>query len=241
MTSVCPSAGRDLKLVAHVASVPENIPLRDCRFTDRPYIPAYGTDSEPFTFQLIYDRALLSVHQAIGIPPTSPSFGKVAFRESARRNIYAPSARLYYEIHRIAVSMESSDSKPSASAPPPGTTSAQPQAVARPLSPPTSESASKTEPKVSTSQDAPRLSTPPFSPSSQTPILQNEQEEFEGNVDVNNDIPSQEDLQKVGDLLVLDAEGKSRPFKELHNAPHVAPRQLIIFIRHFFCGVSVTI
>jgi len=35
VTSVCASAGRDLKLVAHVANVPENDPLRDSRFTDR--------------------------------------------------------------------------------------------------------------------------------------------------------------------------------------------------------------
>jgi hypothetical protein len=81
--------------------------------------------------------------------------------------------------------------------------------------------------------------TPPFSPSSQTPVLQQEQEEFEGTLDVTHDIPTSKDLQKVGDLLVLDAQGKSRPFKELYEAPLVAPRQLIIFIRHFFCGVSI--
>lgn len=57
-------------------------------------------------------------------------------------------------------------------------------------------------------------------------------------VDVNNELPTEKDLARVGDLLVLDAKGQSRPFKELYNAPHVAPRQLIIFIRHFFCGVS---
>jgi hypothetical protein len=134
--------------------------------------------------------------------------------------------------------METSESKATASAPAPvATTSEQPAIVARPPSPPTSESAPKGEPKVSTSRNAPGLSTPPFSPSSQTPILGNEQEEFEGTIDV---IPSEKDLQKVGDLLVLDAQGQSRPFKELYNAPHVAPRQLIIFIRHFFCGVSTT-
>jgi hypothetical protein len=69
-------------------------------------------------------------------------------------------------------------------------------------------------------------------------MLQQGQEEFEGTVDVNNDLPTEQDLQKVGDLLVLDAQGQSRPFKELYDAPHVASRQLIIFIRHFFCGVS---
>jgi hypothetical protein len=85
---------------------------------------------------------------------------------------------------------------------------------------------------VSTSLDVPGGVTPPFSPSSQTPMLQQGQEEFEGMVDV------KKDLQKVADLLVLDAQGQSRPFKELYDAPHVASRQLIIFIRHFFCGVS---
>ena len=49
--------------------------------------------------------------------------------------------------------------------------------------------------------------------------------------------PTEKELSKVEDLLILDAQGKSRPFKELYDASGVAPRQLIIFIRHFFCGV----
>jgi hypothetical protein len=69
-------------------------------------------------------------------------------------------------------------------------------------------------------------------------MFPNAQDEFEGSIDVNNDPPTEDDLDRVGDLLVLDAQGQSRPFKELYNAPHVAPRQLIIFVRHFFCGVS---
>lgn len=69
-------------------------------------------------------------------------------------------------------------------------------------------------------------------------MLQKEQEEFEGTLNVNNDLPTEKDLKKVEDLLILDAQGKSRPFRELYDASGVAPRQLIIFIRHFFCGVS---
>lgn len=61
--------------------------------------------------------------------------------------------------------------------------------------------------------------------------------DFVGNVDVNNDIPTDRDFERVKDLLVLDSKGQSRPFKELYSAQGVAPRQLIIFIRHFFCGV----
>lgn len=55
-------------------------------------------------------------------------------------------------------------------------------------------------------------------------------------MDVNDDVPTDEELNSVGDLLILDAQGQSRPFKELYKAEGVAPRQLVIFIRHFFCG-----
>jgi hypothetical protein len=99
------------------------------------------------------------------------------------------------------------------------------------------QSGADAQPKTSTSADAPENTTPPFSPSSQTPVLAKEQEEFTGVVDVNDDIPTEKDLEKVAELLVLDADGQSRPFKEIYDAPHRAPRQLIVFIRHFFCGV----
>ncbi|OCL01168.1 uncharacterized protein K441DRAFT_488081, partial [Cenococcum geophilum 1.58] len=60
--------------------------------------------------------------------------------------------------------------------------------------------------------------------------------DFQGDVLVSNDIPTQTDLDKCADLLVLDAQGTSRPFKTLYAGEGVAPRQLIIFVRHFFCG-----
>ncbi|KAF2644116.1 hypothetical protein P280DRAFT_466800 [Massarina eburnea CBS 473.64] len=94
-------------------------------------------------------------------------------------------------------------------------------------------------PKLSTSseaQDAP--TTPPFSPSSTTPVFKHDPElDFVGTVEVNNDLPTPKDLKRCEDLLVLDAKGQSRPFKELYtNIDGEAPRQLLIFIRHFFCG-----
>ncbi|KAF1951199.1 hypothetical protein CC80DRAFT_496237 [Byssothecium circinans] len=94
-------------------------------------------------------------------------------------------------------------------------------------------------PKVSTSTDAKDApTTPPFSPSSTTPVLERDDPEldFAGNVEVNNDIPTEKDLKRVDNLLVLDVKGQSRPFHELYKGDGVAPRQLIIFIRHFFCG-----
>ncbi|KAL1593170.1 hypothetical protein SLS60_010778 [Paraconiothyrium brasiliense] len=85
-----------------------------------------------------------------------------------------------------------------------------------------------------TTADAP--TTPPFSPSSTTPVLENPELDFEGTVEVNNDIPTEKDMKRVDDLLVLGSDGESRPFKDLYKGEGVAPRQLIIFIRHFFCG-----
>ncbi|KAF2452952.1 hypothetical protein BDY21DRAFT_259339, partial [Lineolata rhizophorae] len=49
-------------------------------------------------------------------------------------------------------------------------------------------------------------------------------------------LPTEEEWSKCADMLVLDAEGKSRPFKSLYAGEGVAHRQMIIFVRHFFCG-----
>jgi hypothetical protein len=62
--------------------------------------------------------------------------------------------------------------------------------------------------------------------------------EFIGDVDTDNTIPSQALLRKVADFPVLDQDGKSRPFKSLYSGPMVTRRVLVIFVRHFFCGVS---
>jgi hypothetical protein len=58
-----------------------------------------------------------------------------------------------------------------------------------------------------------------------------------GEVNTNDEIPSQEILNKIGDLVVLNQDGKAVPFRSLYSGPNVARRVLIIFIRHFFCGV----
>ncbi|KAI9644124.1 hypothetical protein NHQ30_007477 [Ciborinia camelliae] len=60
--------------------------------------------------------------------------------------------------------------------------------------------------------------------------------EFVGDINTNNDLPSQEILKRVESMIVLDRDGQSRPFKSLYSGPNVARRVLVIFIRHFFCG-----
>jgi hypothetical protein len=62
--------------------------------------------------------------------------------------------------------------------------------------------------------------------------------EFEGDVNTNNDLPTQATLNKIENLPILDKDGKSLPFKNLYTGPGVTRRVLIIFVRHFFCGVS---
>ena len=62
--------------------------------------------------------------------------------------------------------------------------------------------------------------------------------EFSGSIRVSQKPPSCKDLEKIADFPVLDSEGNSRTFKSLHHDPeNPNARTLVIFIRHFFCGV----
>ncbi|CAG8959893.1 hypothetical protein HYFRA_00013165 [Hymenoscyphus fraxineus] len=60
--------------------------------------------------------------------------------------------------------------------------------------------------------------------------------EFDGEVETDNNLPTQKVLKEIEGMVVLDQHGKTVPFKDLYNGPNVARRVLIIFIRHFFCG-----
>lgn len=65
--------------------------------------------------------------------------------------------------------------------------------------------------------------------------------DFQGEVLTNNELPSAETIRRIGDYIVLDRHGKTHTFKSLYTGRNVARRVLIIFVRHFFCGVSSTI
>ncbi|KAF2140620.1 uncharacterized protein K452DRAFT_252389 [Aplosporella prunicola CBS 121167] len=60
--------------------------------------------------------------------------------------------------------------------------------------------------------------------------------DFKGDLPVSQDLPTQEDLDKCADLLVLDQNGESHSFKSIYSGEGQATRQMIIFVRHFFCG-----
>lgn len=64
--------------------------------------------------------------------------------------------------------------------------------------------------------------------------------EFPSNVEVNDDIPSEEQIAKVADFPVLDVDGKEVPFRSVYEGDREKKinKVLVIFVRHFYCGVS---
>jgi hypothetical protein len=56
---------------------------------------------------------------------------------------------------------------------------------------------------------------------------------------VNDKPPSASDLHKVENHEVLDNKGEAHTFKSIYGGPDSTKRVLVVFIRHFFCGVSL--
>jgi hypothetical protein len=54
-----------------------------------------------------------------------------------------------------------------------------------------------------------------------------------------SELCTEKEFEEVGNVPIFDAEGNSRPFKSLYTGNQaIGEQQLIIFVRHFFCGVS---
>ena len=49
------------------------------------------------------------------------------------------------------------------------------------------------------------------------------------------DLPDKKTVDEAGEMMIQDESGKEFPFKELYQ--NKKGQQLIVFIRHFFCGV----
>jgi hypothetical protein len=73
------------------------------------------------------------------------------------------------------------------------------------------------------------------------PTIDDAVADFKGNVVASNAPPSKAMLKAVAKIPVLDAQGKEMFFEDLYNPLGLTgkKRTLVIFIRHFFCGVSV--
>jgi len=64
--------------------------------------------------------------------------------------------------------------------------------------------------------------------------------DFPKNVDVNDDLLSEETLAKIADYSLLDVNGKQVPFRSLYegtNGEKKNHKVLVVFVRHFYCGV----
>jgi hypothetical protein len=103
--------------------------------------------------------------------------------------------------------------------------------------PPSSNGHAHTRSKAHVPKGHKRAATMPANTTIDTTDKIDNTAEFAGDRNTNNEIPSQQVLMKVENMTLLDKDGKSVPFKNLYTGPNVARRVLIIFIRHFFCGV----
>jgi hypothetical protein len=52
-----------------------------------------------------------------------------------------------------------------------------------------------------------------------------------------DELPSATLLSKIASYPVLDRDGKEYKFQDLYAGPDATERTLIVFVRHFFCGV----
>ena len=52
------------------------------------------------------------------------------------------------------------------------------------------------------------------------------------------ELPDAEAFKEAGEVHIFDEGGRQIPFKSLYENKH-GTQQLIIFIRHFFCDVSI--
>lgn len=61
--------------------------------------------------------------------------------------------------------------------------------------------------------------------------------DFRGDIEVSNKLPSKAELDKAAKLPILDMNGKRQAFGNLFIGESASQKHLIIFVRHFFCGV----
>lgn len=56
--------------------------------------------------------------------------------------------------------------------------------------------------------------------------------------DKRRELPTKTALEQAGEVMIKDKDGKEIALKSLWEGKPANEQQLIIFIRHFFCGVS---
>lgn len=57
--------------------------------------------------------------------------------------------------------------------------------------------------------------------------------------DAHRALPEKKTVETAGEHLIKDEKGNEIAFKSLYTDKPAGERQLIVFVRHFFCGVSL--
>ena len=64
--------------------------------------------------------------------------------------------------------------------------------------------------------------------------------ELKGPAQVDDKLPTAKELKKAGEIDVYDREGKAHPLSSLYTSKDDTKHTtLVVFIRHFYCGVSL--
>jgi len=66
-------------------------------------------------------------------------------------------------------------------------------------------------------------------------------QDFDGELATTDELPPPETLRKIDNYVVLDRHGKTHTFQSLYSGRNVARRVLVVFVRHFFCGVCLPV
>ena len=61
-------------------------------------------------------------------------------------------------------------------------------------------------------------------------------ESMHENLTATDDLPPQVEVEQCANVPIYSADGQLHPFESLHSGAR--GKQLIIFVRHFFCGVN---
>lgn len=65
---------------------------------------------------------------------------------------------------------------------------------------------------------------------------------FRDDLDVSDEYPSPKALLEAGEMVVYDADRNATQFKSLYSGDNVLnQRQLFVFVRFFYCGVSIPV
>jgi hypothetical protein len=67
-------------------------------------------------------------------------------------------------------------------------------------------------------------------------------EKIQHEIDISDSRPDDSILGQAGRIPIFDSDGKGRPFSSIYSGDTaIGEQQMIIFVRHFFCGVSYSV